>query len=77
MRFMAEGRMAVISQPMGTVEDGIQLASSRQKPNLWPETSAFSGLSVQAVGVEEGKQDSGVVIYAAKGTVRSFKAIGN
>lgn len=74
-RFMAEGRMTVIPQSIGSVEEGMQLASSRNKPNAWTETAAFAGLSVQAVGVEEGKAEPGVIIYATKGTAKSFKSL--
>src|SRR4051812_41672636 len=74
-RFMAEGRMAVVQQPIGSVDDAVQLAASRHKPLVWEQTAAFSGLSVQAVGVEEGKDEPGVVIYAAKGAAKAFKIL--
>jgi hypothetical protein len=67
-RFLAEGSIAVMPQQrMGSDADGMHLASSKHKPDLWPQTAPFSGLAVQAVGHGVGPEGPVVVIYISKG----------
>jgi hypothetical protein len=72
-RFMAQGNLAVAPQRLGSAEDGLQLAAARHKTEVWEETSAFSGLAVQAVGYEEGKENPGVVVYVTKGSAKALR----
>lgn len=82
-RFMAEGRITA-SKPIGSLQDGLQLASAKNKASAWNETEAFSPLSVMSIGVREGKQDQEdgqksapeVVIFATgRPTARLLKAL--
>jgi hypothetical protein len=69
---MLQGNLAVAPQKLGSAEDGLQLASAKHKEQAWEATYAFSGLAVQAVGYEEGKEDPGVVVYVTKGSAKAL-----
>ena len=62
----------MVPHARGSVDEGLQLAAARHKRDAWEETCEFSGLAVQAVGYEEGKEDAGVVVYVTKGSARRF-----
>ena len=72
-RFMAQGNLTVVPQRLGSIEEGMQLVGSQNKKEVWEETLAFSGLAVQAVGHEEGKENPGVVVYVTKGSTRALR----
>ncbi len=72
-RFLAQGNLSVVPQRIGSPDDAMQFAASRQKKEIWDETAPFTGLAVQAVGIEEGKDNPGVVVYVVKGSTRDLK----
>ena len=75
-RFLAEGCLSVMPQQrLGSDADGMRLASSRNKADLWPQTLAFSGLAVQAVGHGNGPSGPEVVIYVSKSSARALRGL--
>ena len=73
---MAEGSLAVLPQQrIGSADEGMRLASSRQKPAVWDETMAYAKLTVSAVGHQEGKVGGGVVVYVSKGSAKALKGL--
>jgi hypothetical protein len=67
-RFMVEGKMAVVPQRIGSPEEGMQLAASKNKEEAWQETAAFGSLMIQAVGFRENGAKAEVVVGVSWGS---------